>query len=454
MTVPDETTGATPAPTADDVARATRRRKGLQYVAALDGLRAIAALGVVVIHTESAAGATIATYVWTGAVTGPFFMLFFAISGFVLYRGWARRHLAMGDEVAGPATARAKRGTADGGSDGRTVKYLYRRLLRIYPLYWVVATAALFASDSAGKHGILDYVQVYLLLPFPNPQALVDLGLGIVVWTLIIDVVFYVYIAGHGAVMNSVVRALRHRWSPFTVETWILWTMAVIFVVIGIFVPAPIAALACLPLGMWFAVVEAKQDRDGHRLRLVTDVLRAWPMWLFLYVFVGPLIIRIAIRASTYGELLSASPGIQVLLVLAGLLLFIIVLWGPSRWPFRRWLTSPLMRQAGLITYGMYLWHPVLLILLDRRYEVGDKNMAVYQAVTILGSIALAIVTYTLVERPLARVRGEMRETDAPAPAPARRSGADEPTRGSSGSASGGPVVDPIGPDTPAPEPT
>ena len=31
---------------------------------------------------------------------------------------------------------------ADGGADGRTAKYLVRRLLRIYPLYWVVATAA------------------------------------------------------------------------------------------------------------------------------------------------------------------------------------------------------------------------------------------------------------------------------------------------------------------------
>jgi hypothetical protein len=240
---PAAPTGSGSAP--NEPSRDQRRAKAIQYVAALDGLRAIAALGVVIIHTESEAGASITTYVITGTLAGPFFMLFFAISGFVLYRGWARKNLAVGDRRA---PAAAKRGSADGGADGRAGKFLLRRLLRIYPLYWVVATAALLVSDDTG-YSAMDIIQVYLLLPFPNLDALVSLGLGIVVWTLIIDIVFYVYVAIHGPVMHQVVRKLHRRWTPFKIETTVLLTMSAVILFAALFVPAPLSALVCLPDG-------------------------------------------------------------------------------------------------------------------------------------------------------------------------------------------------------------
>lgn len=390
--------------------RAQRKAKAIQYVAALDGLRAIAALGVVIIHTESEANASITTYVITGTITGPFFMLFFAISGFVLYRGWARKNLAIGDPKA-PAAAR--RGTADGGADGRAGKFLLRRLIRIYPLYWVVATAALLVSDNTDGHSLMDIIQVYLLLPFPNLDALVDLGLGIVVWTLIIDILFYVYVAIHGPVMHAVVGKLHRRWTPFQIETTVLLAMSAVILVTALFVPAPLSALVCLPLGMWFAVIEGQQDRLGHQLPGVRAMVNAWPLWIFLYVTLAPIMDMIAISAAEdYGSFLSSMPGIHMLLVLVGFLLLINVLWGPKHWPLPRLLSSRFMRQAGLLTYGTYLWHPVILIVLGQRFP--DGSMLLYQSVTIVGSIALAFVTYTLVERPLARVRVGMR---APEPA-------------------------------------
>ena len=72
-------------------------------VPALDGLRVLAALGVIAIHSEADARAANLTFLLTGAVAGPLFAVFFGISGFVLYRGWAARHLAdiaVIDEVA------------------------------------------------------------------------------------------------------------------------------------------------------------------------------------------------------------------------------------------------------------------------------------------------------------------------------------------------------------------
>ena len=404
-------------PAVDEV-RAKRRKKSLRYVASLDGLRAIAALGVVIIHTESESGASIRVYVYTGAVVGPFFMLFFAISGFVLYRGWARRHMALRVRRRGERRS-TTRGTPDGGSDGRTGSYLVRRLLRIYPLYWVVATAALVVSDSGTDNSLMDYVQVYLLLPFPNPQALVSLGLGIVVWTLIIDVVFYVYVAGHGAVMYRVIHKLRHRWTPFAIESAVLFAMAATFVVLGWFVPAPVTALVCLPAGMWLAVCEAEQDIIGYKLGFFTQLVRMWPVVLGLYLVLGPIIVEQAAKAADYGELLSEMPGVQFLLVALSLWVLIAILWGPSSWPTHRWLVSRPMRAAGLLTYGTYLWHPVVLMLLAQNQP--DATLAFNLAVTIVGSVALATVTYWLVERPIGRYRLDLRRrppsSGTPAPA-------------------------------------
>jgi peptidoglycan/LPS O-acetylase OafA/YrhL len=394
-------------PTAE---RAQRRTQAIRYVASLDGLRALAALGVVIIHTESEAGASIPVYVVTGTITGPFFMLFFAISGFVLYRGWARKHLAMGVR-RDPNAPRAATKAADGGADGRTMQYLLRRLIRIYPLYWVVATAALLVSDNTGKdHSILDLIQVYLLLPFPNTNALVELGLGIVVWTLIIDIVFYGYVAVHGIVMSKVIRATRKRHTPFSVESTVLIAMCAVILFAALFVPAPLSALVCLPLGMYFAVIEARQDQLGHQLSGVKTMVRAWPVWVILYLVLAPLVDLIAIEAENYGEFLSAKPGIHMLLVLAGILLLTHVLWAPPSMPIPRFFRSPFMRTAGLLTYGTYLWHPVILILLDQ--NLPDAGLGVYLVITVFGSIALASVTYVLVERPLGRIRGDMRKVE------------------------------------------
>ncbi|MEO6989021.1 MAG: acyltransferase [Aquihabitans sp.] len=398
-------------PEAAPLDRAQRREKSIRYVAALDGLRALAALGVMLIHIVSHAGGSITTYVVVGSVAGPFFVLFFAISGFVLYRGWARKHLALGDRTAG----RAPRAAAAGGADGRTVKYLLRRLLRIYPLYWVVATAALLVTNNATPHTPLDILQVYLLLPFPNPDALVNFGLGIVVWTLVIDVLFYLYVAIHGPVMTSLIKRLRHRHTPFSIETTVLLGMSAVILVCALFVPAPLSVLVCLPLGMWFAVIEAQQERLGRRLSGIDTMVKAWPVWIVMYMIVSPTTIRIATQSENYGALLETKPGIHMLLVFGGFLLLINVVFGPRHWPFQRFLVSPFMRTAGLLTFGTYLWHPVVLIVLRQQ---GIDDMFLAGVVTIVASVTLASITYFLLEKPLADLRLKMRKPDSPVPTP------------------------------------
>jgi len=61
----------------------------------------------------------------------------------------------------------------------------------------------------------------------------------------------------------------------------------------------------------------------------------------------------------------------------------------------------------GTISYGMYLWHYLFLdghfAIAHMPYQIGDMGIAARLLVTIPGSIAIASVSYYLVERPLIR---------------------------------------------------
>ena len=409
-----------PSPSGRDPAGSTVRApsKGRRYLTALDGLRAVSAIGVIVIHTESDKHVAIPTYIYTGAFAGPFFLLFFAISGFVLYRAWARKHLAIGRARHAPVEPRV--GSADGGAEGGIFKFLLRRLLRIYPLYWVVATAALIVNHTSTHHTLMDYVQVYLLLPFPHIHALLDLGLGIVVWTLLIDIVFYLYIGLHGLVVSALLK--RSRFDPLHLEVSTLLVLAVLFASIHALTPGPWAALSALPLGMLYAVIDAWQDVNQRRHPFVKFVVRWWwvPLAAYVPLFIGLTNRVIGYHAKDYGDLLVNYLWIQLILLAYGLWFLACIIWGPRRWGVNRVLASRTMVRAGNLTYGTYLWHPVVLALLAQ--HAHSLSILPALLITVVGSVVLSTITYQVVERPLARKRKGLRSDVASTPAaPASR---------------------------------
>src|SRR5689334_18236758 len=91
----------------------------------IDGLRAIAALSVLVLHTTFATaiqnGVAMSTYVVRLEVGVA---VFFVLSGFLLYRPFVAAHLSAAE--APPKT-----------------RYLTRRFARIFPAYWVALVATL-----------------------------------------------------------------------------------------------------------------------------------------------------------------------------------------------------------------------------------------------------------------------------------------------------------------------
>ncbi|WP_017580788.1 acyltransferase family protein [Nocardiopsis valliformis] len=144
---------------------------------ALDGIRALACLMVLVVHVSTETGDALApgpvgALLSASALAVP---LFFALSGVLLYRPWARAAL---DGTRGPDTR----------------AYLWRRVMRVFPAYWVVAVAALLLY--AGEHltSVRHWAEVLTLtFPFntsphwagPGPE-----GLG-QMWSLSVEVAFY-----------------------------------------------------------------------------------------------------------------------------------------------------------------------------------------------------------------------------------------------------------------------
>ncbi|QUX28364.1 acyltransferase [Nocardiopsis akebiae] len=154
---------------------------------ALDGVRALAALMVLVFHVATETGDSLAPGVLGGLLSAfdVAVPLFFALSGVLLYRPWARAAL---DGVRGP----------------RARPYLWRRAVRVLPAYWLVAVTALLVY-SRDELGSLRYWWEVLTLTFPfntDPPwvGTGPYGLG-QMWSLSVEVSFYLLLPLFGLVL-------------------------------------------------------------------------------------------------------------------------------------------------------------------------------------------------------------------------------------------------------------
>ncbi|MFN8019481.1 MAG: acyltransferase [Acidimicrobiales bacterium] len=74
----------------------------------------------------------------------------------------------------------------------------------------------------------------------------------------------------------------------------------------------------------------------------------------------------------------------------------------PGTWPARLF-EGRVLRQAGLISYGLYLWHWPIFVWLDP-LRTGLDGIALF-ALRLLVTVAAASVSYSLVEQPVRRWR-------------------------------------------------
>ena len=143
----------------------------------LDGIRALAALAVLLTHVSgmtgySLTGTPVSWVLSRGDVGVP---IFFTLSGLLLYRKWAVAALT-------------------GGSAGRLSVYLRRRALRILPAYWAVVLIALPVLNPGPARHVGPWLQYLLLVQNydPHPWWTGTGAAGLAqTWSLVVEVSFY-----------------------------------------------------------------------------------------------------------------------------------------------------------------------------------------------------------------------------------------------------------------------
>ena len=372
---------------------------------AIDGLRGIAALSVLVFHAwlytraEVSAGArrSFADYAIHEGRLG--LVLFFVLSGFLLWRPWVAAALGRRDRP-------------------RVASYLIHRAARIAPGYYLALLGAfVLLWGAAGTPGVRlpDAELLPLFLVFAqnfDPGAVMKLDPPM--WTLTIEVSFYLLLPL--AALVGALRLPRRRAAQTLVPLALLaagvaWNHGIAgsgSIVAGKVLPAMLPYFA---LGMLAAVALDGRPRFGRRV--------AWPLLLG-----GCLLVVLDALWQGHGAASgSGSYAYRIwrdLPAAAGFALVVVAAAGGdgSGTALLRW--RPLV-AGGTISYGLYLWH-VPLLLYARHLGLLPLSTLPAVALALALTVPVAAASWRWVEQPaiargraLARRRSVRRGGAAPA---------------------------------------
>ncbi|WP_330251753.1 acyltransferase [Nocardia sp. NBC_00565] len=374
-------TATLPAPTTD----APIRARG--FVPALEGMRGMAALGVLLTHVAFQTGAANAPVL--GRIWGRFDMavaVFFALSGFLLWRPHAA----------------AARGLGTAPSVGY---YLRHRAARILPAYWVVVVAVLVLEPSAADTaGVRVWLSNLALTQVFVPLTLTD-GLT-QMWSLSVEVAFYVVLPllAFAAVR---LRGDAARWRIPAILALAAVSMTWNFIPVP--TPDAIHADNWLPgylpwfaAGMLLAELVDNRDRLSPKLRVLANQPVMWSVALVAFLcsatdLGGPAGLT---RAEPWQY--AAKMGFGAIIGFA--LLAPLVLRAPGARP-HRWLESSVAATIGRWSYGIFLWHLAVLTVVFPIFGIlpfrGD--FVVVLILTIAITLPVAAASYALIEEPARR---------------------------------------------------
>lgn len=377
----------------------------------LDGMRAIAALSVLVYHVVGTYSLVEQRRVsWAFIFTfGNFGVsIFFLLSGFLLYRPFVLADLR-------------------GSAAPRLVGFWKRRFLRIFPAYWVAVTVAILLFREAQISSIKDFLTVYLLLQSYR-RGWILIGLG-VEWTLVIEVSFYLllpFIALGIRALGRRASDARGRVRVQVVSLAVLYLGALVYRWWALYVLAPHArgSREWFPTSQldhwifsyldWFAIgmllaVGSAWVAVGGRVPWPIRALarRPWISWLLaLECFV--VVQQLHLPPSAFDPVTRVqSFGTVVGFGLTAMFLLIPMVYGDqARGGIRKVLSTRTVTWLGVISYGIYLWHIVVVNEIKELAREGrfPVQLGFWFLVTVVLALALAAASHRLVEQPAIRL--------------------------------------------------
>ncbi|HEX5142430.1 MAG TPA: acyltransferase [Mycobacterium sp.] len=373
------------------------------FLPAVEGLRACAAMGVVLTHVAFQTG----QHHGVGSrLLSRFDMavaVFFALSGFLLWRGHA-------------AAARGLRQTPP------TSHYLRSRIVRIMPGYLVaVLVILLLLPDNQGVSATvwwanLTLTQIYV--PLTLTAGLTQM------WSLSVEVTFYLVLPFLAFFARRLPVRARVPVIAAVAVASLAWGFLPIHTATGVnFLNWPPAYASWFGAGMLIA--EWTVSPVGLVHRLVRN------RWLMAAVVAIAYLIAASPLAGPEG-LVSATLSQFVVrtamgAILAGALLAPLVLDPPGT--AHRLLGSTTMVTLGRWSYGLFVWHLAALAMVfpvvGRFAFNGD--MVVVLILTLVFGFAMAAVSYALVENPCRQALRRWERRNAPSPLDSSITDAPEP---------------------------
>jgi peptidoglycan/LPS O-acetylase OafA/YrhL len=383
----------------------------------IEGLRALAAGSVLVSHAwlySSPDGRAVDIGPLTRFLPDLSFgvVLFFTLSGFLLYRPFASAVLR-GDPLPSPR------------------KYLRNRALRILPAYWVILLVCALVLQSvlirsSGKletGGLFDpalLLWTALLAQDYAPQTLL-LGIG-PAWSLAVEVVFYLVLP----LLALLAWALARKATTRSRRRLAALAPVALILVIGLSGKAA-AAYLVPPIyafegwdANWHSVIERSFwcQADLFAFGMALSILRVdaedrllrLPVW-WPQIAAGLAVVGYLITAKMTGaaEALSYSPYNTVIALCCALLVAIVVLprERQRRGILLRLLESRVLVATGTISYSIFLWHEPLVRWLKAHGLVlsGPGGFVANTLVLAVITVVLSALTYRYVEAPAMRLK-------------------------------------------------
>jgi len=341
---------------------AVSAKSDLSRVPSIDALRGIAVLLVVVHHFVSTPPLLVVADFGRVGV-----LLFFLLSGYCI-----------SISLAAPGN--------------RSVfSFLIRRVFRLYPLYWLsIAAAAVFMGQSVAP---LDYLANITMLQtaFRVPDVL-----G-VYWTLFIELVFYVFVAG--LLLFGISRSVRVHVILLVMLSVCALAASIVRSGIGIAVPfAYFLFLSLFVLGSLAALI----DLLGQE--------RPTLFYVGLAAYLGVIGV---VSLLVFGDrVIGSESGLNHF----GNYLCAVSLFAVFSRPFP--LRFGLLAYIGTISYGIYLFHTIVLSSLDQPAWQDSQQWIVGSTLFALITFGVAACFHHLLEAPMIRLAKRLTTRRAGEPTP------------------------------------
>lgn len=364
---------------------------------ALDGLRAVGALAVLLTHVGYQSG---------DATRGPFAGLlgrmdagvavFFVISGFLLARPHVEAHLG-------------------GGVAPRLGSYLWHRAIRILPVLWIAVAAAaalVWTAHAAGS----DYLRYALLVHIYTDVPLLE-GLT-QMWSLATEVAFYLalpaiaWLVCRGRADAVWVRRVLACCVllAFAGAAWMAGSTSLGHPIARLWLPGFLGWFAAgMGLAAWNVARTKGMLRPGGLDVVAQHPGTVWAAAAALFVLVGT---PIAGPLDLSDPTPAAAATKNLLYGLLGLLVVLpAVATSETPSAILRHVSGRVGHYLGSISYGVFAYHVLILALVERWLGLDPfaGQFAPRFGITLLGSVFLATASFYGLERPLMR-RARRRE--------------------------------------------